>query len=207
MLLIRGSLILAVFGLGCAGPGPPDPTDKVGQASGGQGSQAGTLEVRPFMFTPIDQPTLLLHDGDPIELYAAPQGGHVITAGAQVRGLDSDFIEIRGQVRDPETGLLVTEGVRTVVMAPVDGEPEWTETDRRSRSQMAHMALCPRYEDKPIEGNPYELTISVTELYADDSTGSATVSIVPTCMQTDPSALAQCQCECEGGYILGKCGQ
>ncbi len=193
--------------LACSSPDPAPPAAQGGAGSGGTSAFENTLEVRSFSYTPIEEPIALLSDGSSFELWAAPQGGHVITAGARVKGLIAgDFIEITGQLRDPDTGLLVTEGVRTVVMADAAGEPGWAETDRRSRSQMAHLALCPRYEDKAIDGNPYELTLTVRKLYANDETGSTSVGIVPTCLQTDAYELEHCQCECEGGYYLGKCG-
>ncbi len=207
MLLDRPLFALgAVLVFACSRPDPP-PSDPTQNPDDGGALPAPTLEVRAFMYTPIEEPIALLADGDAFELWAATQGGHVITAGAQVKGLAAgDFIEITGQLRDPDTDLLVTESVRTVVMAEATNEPGWAETDRRSRSQMAHLALCPRYEDKAIDGNPYELTLRVRKLYANDENGSATLSIVPTCQQTDPTELEHCQCECEGGYYLGKCG-
>ncbi len=157
------------------------------------------------MYTPIDLPPKLLADGDEMELWTAPQGGHVILGGVQIHGLDSEFIELHGAVRDLDSGELVTEAVRTVVVAPLEGEPGWVENDRRSVSQMVHIALCPDYGPKPIAGTAYQLELEVTELYDDFETGSTSVEIVPTCMQTEPQPLERCQCECEANYVLDKC--
>ncbi|MGE3676105.1 MAG: hypothetical protein AB7K71_40930, partial [Polyangiaceae bacterium] len=57
-----------------------------------------------------------------------------------------------------------------------------------------------------IEGRSYLLELEVRELYADESEGKARLHIVPTCMQTDPTELALCHCECKAGYKLGDCG-
>jgi hypothetical protein len=176
-----------------------------GARAANDGDPLNMLELRPTMYTPIDLPPKLLADGDEMELWSAPQGGHVILAGVQIRGLDSEFIELYGALRDLETGMLVSEAVRTVVVAPLEGEPGWVENDRRSVSQMVHITLCPNYEPKPINGTAYELELEVTELYDDFETGSASVEIVPTCMQAEPQPLERCQCECEADYVVGKC--
>src|SRR5262245_27782514 len=116
-------LLLCSLALACG------PKEKGNEADGGVAGTGGveptpTLELRPTMYTPIDLPPKLLADGDEFELWAAPQGGHVIRAGAQVYGLESEFIELRGALRDLDTGFMVTEAVRTVVVTPLEGEPE-----------------------------------------------------------------------------------
>jgi hypothetical protein len=191
-------------------PGDTDGEGGAGAQDSGWGADQGSgsgheLVVLPSMYTPIDLPARLLTDGDEMELWDATQGGHVILAGARIRGLDREFIELRARLRDLDTGFMITEAVRTVVVAAVEGEPEWLETDRRSRSQVAHLALCPNYEAKPIADTPYQLELVVTELYDDFETGFASVTIVPTCMQTNSASLERCHCECEADYVLGKC--
>ena len=61
------------------------------------------------MYTPPEEPVCLLNKGDPIELWRAPQGGHVLVVGARVRGLDSDTISLRVRVRDPESDRILAE--------------------------------------------------------------------------------------------------
>jgi hypothetical protein len=181
------------------------PPEAAAAGAGGSDSGEPELVVRPLMYTPIESPSKLLEDGDTMELWAAPQGGHVLLAGAQIQGLNSEFIEIRAALRDPDTGFMVTEAVRTVVVAPLEDQPGWVETDRSSRSQVAHLAVCPDYEPQPIEGRAYQLELTITELYDDYSTGFAAVTVVPSCQQSEDSALAHCQCECQPDYVLGKC--
>lgn len=49
-----------------------------------------------MMYVPSEQPVVLLEeDGVALELWRAPQGGHVLVVGARIRGLDSDTIELR----------------------------------------------------------------------------------------------------------------
>jgi hypothetical protein len=147
----------------------------------------------------------VLDDGGALELWRAPQGGHVILIGAQIKGLESDMIELRARLRVPTTNFVVAEEGRTVVTQPVPGEPGWRQTDRRTNSQAAHVPVCPNYEARAVVGEEHVLEVEVTELYADFSFGSATVTVLPTCMQTDPSENGNCVCECEADYTLGKC--
>jgi hypothetical protein len=80
------------------------------------------------------------------------------------------------------------------------------QNDHRSLSQMVHVPLCPDYRSRDIAGEPYLVEVEVLELYADDSTGSAELSLIPTCMQTALDEKAECECECAAQYVPGKCG-
>ncbi|MCA9646257.1 MAG: hypothetical protein KC492_36455, partial [Myxococcales bacterium] len=191
------SLCLALSITAC---GPSQGPESTGGAGGG-GTTGEALEVIPMMYRPIDQPALVLEeDGAEFELWRAPQGGHVLVVGARIRGLDSDTIELRARLRDEETGAIIQEEARTVVTAEVPNHPGWVETDRRTESQSTHIPVCPDYDkNDDIEGRSYLLEVEVRELYADESEGKASLHIVPTCMQTDPTELALCHCECQAG--------
>lgn len=203
----RFSVASVCLALTCAACGPSaNPEEGTGGTGGVPSGEP--LEVIPMMYQPIDQPAVVLEeDGVPFELWRAPQGGHVLVVGARIRGLDSDTIELRARLRNEETGAIVQEEARTVVTAEVPGEPGWAETDRRTESQSTHVPVCPNYnKNDDIEGRSYLLELEVRELYADESEGQASLHIVPTCMQTDPTELALCHCECKAGYKLGDCG-
>ncbi len=147
----------------------------------------------------------LVGDGDTVQLVRPPQGGHVIFVGARIQNLDTDTIELTGRVRDAKTNSIIQQDIRTVVTEPVPGQPGWRQCDHRSFSQVANIALCPDYDPTDIAGQDYVLEIEVTELYAQDSTGSTTLHVVPACAQSDPAEKALCDCECAGDYTLGKC--
>ena len=207
-----GLLVIAAVGSGCGGSGGSDGARDNPKSDGSAGSSAedasgpGDLEVRPFMYTPPEQPVAMLENGGPIELYRPPQGGHVILVGARVKGLESDYIELRVRVRVPETRLILAEKVTTVAMETVPEDPSFKQNDRRSISQVAHIAVCPDYDARDIVGAEQLIEVTVTELYADFSTGSAEVSVVPTCMQTSAAEKTHCECECTANYVLGRCG-
>jgi hypothetical protein len=172
------------------------------EASGG----SVNLEVWPLMYVSPELPVELLEDGDPIELWHATQGGHVLLVGARVRGLEGPYVKLAVLLRNPEDSTIYKQGSETVNMQPVPGEPDLMETDRRTRSQVIHLGVCPDYDARDIVGQPWRLEVEVTELYADrPATGSAVGTVVPTCMQTVATEQAFCECECSAGYTLGKC--
>jgi len=168
--------------------------------AGSGGSGPTTLELQPFVYAEPELPVTLLSDGDPIELWHAPQSGFVILVGSRVRGLDSDTIEIEVTLRDPVSEEVVGTHTRTVVMEVVPDDPEWMQNDRRTRSQVAHVPLCPRLGPGDVVGREHLLEVHITELYADFTEGFASVRVVPTCFQTDPTENARCACECAENY-------
>src|SRR5262245_62481449 len=101
----------------------------------------GVLVVHAAQFTAESTPMRMLAEGDSLELWAAPQGGHVVLVGAKVQGLPGDIAVLRVRVRHPETNLIVAEEARSVKMVPVPGEPDTLQPDIRSRSQVAHVPL------------------------------------------------------------------
>ena len=192
----------AQAGLGSSAPGTVNAA-----LQANEGGVAPTdLEVQPLMFTTSDLPVELLEEGGPIELWAATQGGHVLLVGARVRGLESDTIDLAVQVRDPDTGFILAREQRVVLMEPVADEPGWMQTDRRTRSQVAHVPVCPNYDARDVVDMPWLVEVEVTELYTEDfSSGRAEVVVAPTCAQAHPAERLRCHCECLSDYALGKC--
>jgi len=189
---------LALLALACSesdgGPkdkdsGPPDPV---------------TLEVFPADFVAENTPLKMLSDGDPIQLIAAPQGGHVIHVAAKVRGMTRDIANLRARIRYPDTNLIQTEEARDVVWKPVPGEPDLMQPDPSSITQVSHIPACPDYETSDIVDQLWKLEVVVTEVDG-PGVGSTTIGVVPKCLQTDPADETQCRCECEALYVLGKC--
>jgi len=196
---LRALSYLATLALIACGGGDADPGT---HDSGPVGPV--TLEVFPGDFVSEDTPLVMLSEGDPVKLVAAPQGGHVIHVGAQVRGLSSDIVNLRGRIRDPATDAIVTEEARDVVMKPVPGAPDLMQPDLRSVSQVTHIPACPDYEDFDLVDQPFTLEVVITEIEG-PGVGSARLGVRPSCEQSDATEKAQCQCECQASYVLGKC--
>ena len=164
------------------------------------------LVVIPGAFVIENAPLRLLDAEDPIDLLRAPQGGHVVLLAANVKNMRQNAASIRVRMRRPDTGFIVAEEKRTVAMVPVSGEAATMQPDLRSRSQVAHVPLCPDYDAIDVVARPLDVEIEVTELYTDPPRiGSTRLALVPTCGQTTPEAQALCRCECEANYALGKC--
>jgi hypothetical protein len=163
------------------------------------------LFVEPMMYSESALPARLLHDGDDIELWPPPQGGHVLLVGVRAAGLESRVVELQARLRRPGTREIVAEERRTVAMEPVPEQPSLLESDRRTRTQVAHVAACPDYEPVNVVDDVHELEILVTEMNGNSATGFASVNVVPRCLQADASAAEQCRCECSANYHLGKC--
>jgi hypothetical protein len=164
------------------------------------------LTVYPALFVEEGSPIRLLADGDPIDLWKAPQGGHVLVISAQIEGVGGDTVKLQTRLREPDTMAIVAEEGRTVVVQPVADHPGRKEPDIRTRSQASHLPTCPDYGTRDLVDQPYLLEVEVTELYVTPPrTGKATVKVVPSCsgsLTLDPEV---CRCECTAGYVLGRC--
>jgi len=147
----------------------------------------------------------MLAEGDPLELWAAPQGGHVVLVGAKVQHLPTDVAILKVRVRHPPTNLILAEEARSVKMVPVPGEPDTMQPDLRSRSQVAHVPLCPDYDTFDIVDSPMSVTVQVLAPPVDPTyVGETTLSLVPRCLPGTADE-GVCRCECTANYFLGKC--
>lgn len=192
---------LLLLSAACSSPDPAPTPDA------GPPEDAGpvTLTVYPAFFLEENRPLRRLADGDPIELWSAVQGGHVALIAAQISGVAGDTIELRARFTSIETGAIVAEEARTVIVHPVPDDPSLKQNDLRVRSQVTHVPLCPNYDPKPIVDTEYNLEVTVTELYTSPPRkGSAKLRVKPVCGELVADQ-ALCRCECGADYTLGKC--
>ncbi len=229
MLLRSFAIVLASSAIGCASgataasgalldspedarsedvvPSDGGADDRAPNAEGDAAADAaGALEIFPAQFTEEQMPMRMLAAGDPVDLWNAPQGGHVVLLGAKVKNLLSDTVMLKVRFRQPDgTRIIVAEEGRTVKMVPVPDEPGMMQPDIRSRSQVSNVPLCPSYGTFGIVDRPFDVEVSITALYTDPvQTGTTTLSVVARCSTPDDEAF--CRCECESNYFLGKCG-
>jgi hypothetical protein len=190
----------------------PEPATEAGAGDDSTADHGGpdpglALQVIPAAFTEENAPMRILESEGAIDLIRAPQGGHVVLLAAQIRNAISTAANIRVRMRRRDTGFIVAEEKRTVAMVPVPGETATMQPDLRSRSQVAHVPLCPDYDSIDVVAQPLDVEIEVTALYTEPPrVGSARLVLVPQCQQSTPEARALCRCECEANYALGKCG-
>ncbi len=152
------------------------------------------------MVLPPDGQPIAGTDGMRVPMWKAPQGGKHIFAGARVRNLDICTVQLIGAVRDPATRMTRFEGRYPPF---VDGGDGWAYADQPSQiSSYANIPLCGNFwSPRDIHEETYELEITVTD--REKRTATKKLSIVPFC--SEPALLAECECECSQGYVLGEC--
>ncbi len=177
----------------------PDLEDSASEADADDG-----LVVLPAQFTEERMPMRMLGPGDSVDLWNAPQGGHVVLLGAKVKNMTSDTATLKVRFRRPDTGLIVAEEGRTVKMVPVPDEPGVMQPDIRSRSQVTNVPLCPSYDHIGVVDQSFNVEVIVTALYTDPvQSATTTLEVVARCSTPDDEAF--CRCECAADYFLGKC--
>ncbi len=190
-------LLLALAALAC---GPARKPDGSGGSGGVAGSSSGTLNLEALNVLGGTTPVPLVSGGT-LELFAPPQGGFVVLIGARVAGLDSKTIELSATLSTPE-GQLLAESTRTTELV-ASSTPDWLETDAGNLYSTVHLTLCPAEPSVVIEGAPTRLKVDVTELYADFSTASVELDLVPTCPSGGASPVEFCRCQCG---VASACG-
>jgi hypothetical protein len=203
-LLLKASFAVVVFG--CADEKTSGSVAGAGGAGGAGDAGCGALELRLGEFTEEGQPLSLLQDGDFLHLWNAPQGGHVVLVGAEVRGLSDDVVSIEARLVDEDSGELVKDDFRSIIMKPIEAEPGWMSPYIRSRSQVAHIPLCPDVQRRTLQGKEFLLNIEISELGTECELSKAEqVRVTPDCLQRDDAERAFCTCQCQPEYEPGSC--
>src|SRR5690606_16151587 len=93
-----GALLLMV----CCSESRSAESEKPSADTGGGGGQpqmqCRELELRLGEFTEEGQALAPLSDGDPLHLWNAPQGGHVVLVGAEARGFTGELGSIEARL-------------------------------------------------------------------------------------------------------------
>jgi hypothetical protein len=164
------------------------------------------LVLLPAQFTEENMPMRMLREGDTIDLWPAPQGGHVVLVAAKVKNLIGDTAMLRVKARYPDTPFIIAEEARSVKFVPVPDEPGTMQPDLRTRTQVAHIPLCPDYDPWDIVDRPLEFAITLTTVMDEEpQTGAATLRLYPNCEKSGNEPF--CKCECRAEYVLGKCNR
>jgi hypothetical protein len=217
LLLRVAAALVGAAALGCSGasnqakdsplvPADASTSDTQGVDVTGETTDGEALVILPAQFTEESTPMRMLAEGDPVDLWNAPQGGHVVLFGAKVKNMTTQVANIKVRFRRPDTGLIVAEEGRSVKMVPVPDEPGTLQPDIRSRSQVANVPLCPSYTSLGIVDQTFDVEVLVTALYTDPvETGTARLKVVAKC--STPSDETFCRCDCGPDYYLGKCNE
>jgi hypothetical protein len=109
------------------------------------------------------------------------------------------------RVRYPDTPFIVAEEARSVKFIPVPGEPDTKQPELETRTQVAHVPLCPDYDPMDIVDRPLEFTVQITSTASDAGPAAqTTLRLSPSC-KSSAEGETFCRCECSANYVLGKC--
>ncbi|MET0591301.1 MAG: hypothetical protein ABW133_01290 [Polyangiaceae bacterium] len=181
-----------------------DSTSEVGPSDAAGDADPGGPLVLPAQFTEENMPLRMLREGDSIDLWAAPQGGHVVLVGAKVKNFAADTAILRVRVRYPDTPFIIAEEARSVKFVPIPGEPDTKQPELETRTQVAHVPLCPDYDPMDIVDAPLEFSVTVTSQGDAAQTAQTTLRLSPSC-KASAEGETFCRCECSANYVLGKC--
>ena len=171
----------------------------------GAASSPGTpLTVTPAGYDAAAMTLTDLVSGGPIDLVFPPQGGFVLFVGARVHGLDDGNVEMRARILDPGSQAVIAENKRVGTLQHDGADANGWIPDLRSFQNVPNVTMCPSTSSSDLFDVPLTLDFTVTEL-SSQRTGTATLTVVPSCRQTDARQLALCQCECAAGWTPTKC--
>jgi hypothetical protein len=130
-----------------------------------------------------------------------------VLVAAKVKYLEGDTAILRVRARYPDTPFIVAEEARSVKLVPVPGEPDTQQPDLTTRTQIAHVPLCPDYDPVDIVDRPLEFAIEISSNAGEArQSGRATLKLYPTCVAGNADE-AFCHCQCTANYVLGKCNR
>ncbi len=172
-------------------------------AAGCSSAPAGPVSLTAAEYDPLTLLLTDLGDGATLHLQAPPQGGQVVFVGARVRGLVERTVELEASLRAAD-GSTLGEDQRATDFAPSADDASVFIPDLRSYAGVANVALCPSASATSVDGLAATLEVTVTESQSRRA-GSASLSVVPRCTQSDATVLALCRCECAPGFTAGSC--
>jgi hypothetical protein len=149
---------------------------------------------------------LPLADGDDVTMLFPPQGGRVVFVGVRVKNVDGCGLQITGALRDPTSKQVRLDG-RTITLRTDDGNfgrsggiPDGGVADI---SSYANIPVCPnQWATTDLFDQSFTLEVSIQDRRG--KTASQSLRVVPRCVDSQGSSVADCRCICAHGYILGQ---
>lgn len=133
--------------------------------------------------------------GDHVPLQAPPQGGWIMLLGARATNIDGCRVNLTTSFREPCSTSVLSVDRRP---AQLDiGSDGWGVT---SVTSFGNLATCPQATaQQDLHDSPFDVTVELDD--ADGKHAEATITVVPTCADTDPAG--SCMCQCDHNYVLG----
>lgn len=156
------------------------------------------IELFYFGADQMDHP---LTEGGGIDIIEPPQGGRVLFVGVRATNVDPCGVTFTGALRDPGTTLVRFDTRNFNLVDDGTGHGASVPGDIAS---YANIPVCHNtWTDLDVYGSTFTLEVTLKDKRGRETMKS--MSVVPTC--AEPDKRAQCECICEGGYMLGDaCG-
>jgi len=141
-----------------------------------------------------------LQDGGVAPMVAPPQGGRVIFVGVRATNVDGCGLQLTGALRDLATQQVRVDS-RTVDLIPTgDGYGVSGAAGDSLISNFSNVAVCPNeWSATNVYGTAYGLEVTIQDREGRQVTRK--IVVTPECGQ--PAEVAECECICQGGYVLG----
>lgn len=151
-----------------------------------------------------DDSVVPVAQGDMVPMLFPPQGGRVIFVGVDATNVDGCQLQLTGAVRDLKTQEVRVDS-RTINLIPVGGghgvSGKTGESVAAAIANFANVAVCPNeWSSTNLYGALYGLEVTVKDKEGRQLTKK--LDVTPFC--GEPARAAECECICQGGYVLGQ---
>ncbi|MFT3699502.1 MAG: hypothetical protein QM831_40520 [Kofleriaceae bacterium] len=180
LLRIAALVVLA----GCPST-PPDACTPPQQGSGLGDTNGADAEL---VAVDASGNLVTLHDGDPVPLLGAPQGGHILLVGARIHEADECSLDATGALRDTGTQRVLGLDSRAMYMEPTgDGFSQ----PQNSLAAMPNVAVCPTSATTAaVNGQPYQLELTASAMGT--TIVDLKVMVTPACAADDSYCAQDC---------------
>jgi hypothetical protein len=151
-----------------------------------------------------DDSVVPVAQGDTVPMLFPPQGGRVIFVGVDATNVDGCQLQLTGAVRDLKTQEVRVDS-RTINLIPIGGghgvSGKTGESVAAAIANFANVAVCPNeWSSTNLYGTLYGLEVTVRDKEGRQLTKK--LDVTPVC--GEPARVAECECICQGGYVLGQ---
>lgn len=141
--------------------------------------------------------------GAQLDLVRPPQGGYVVFVGARVTGFaQPTTVELTGLLKEGAT--VISQDARTVTLEQAPDDPNVWIPDLRSFTSVSNIAVCPSNSTTDRVNATFTLEVQVLDR-ATGRMGAGDQTTQLVCNQSDAMVKANCTCECQGNFMVGKC--
>jgi hypothetical protein len=188
VLLARAALVGSVLVLaGC--PAHDLPACHVVPADGGAVGGGSNAVEAVLVAAGEDGALIEIHDGSPVPLVSAPQGGHIMLVGAKLKGSSDCMLDATGALRDPTSGRVIGLDERALLLST--GSGGWSQPSDPPLSSMPNVAVCPSSAATlSVDGNPYTLELTLRD--GSTTVATLTATVTPTCAAGDGYCHTDC---------------